>query len=55
MIKKAELNLQKHSNAEPLDERMKAKYVRGEKKNMDKPQSSIKSKISQNCQTISKH
>ena len=31
----------------PIDERMKANYVRVEQKNMDKPQSSIKFKISQ--------
>jgi hypothetical protein len=47
MIKKAELNLEKHKKAKPIDERMQAKYVRVEHKNMDKPQSSIKFKISQ--------
>jgi predicted transcriptional regulator len=47
MIKKAELNLEKHKKAKPIDERMQAKYVRVEHKNMDKPQSNIKFKISQ--------
>ena len=47
MIKKTELNLEKHKKAKPIDERMQAKYVRVEHKNMDKPQSSIKFKISQ--------
>ena len=41
------MNLEKHKKAKPIDERMQAKYVRVEHKNMDKPQSSIKFKISQ--------
>ena len=32
MIKKAELDLQKHNKVKPIDERMKAKYVRVEQK-----------------------
>ena len=46
-IKKAEENFKKHQEAKPIDERMKEKYTRVERKNMDKPQSSIKFKISQ--------
>jgi hypothetical protein len=46
-IKKAEENFKKHREAKPINERMKQKYVRIEHKNIDKPQSSIKFKISQ--------
>ena len=47
MIKKATLNLEKHNKMKPIDERMRGKYVRIEHTNIDKPQSSIKFKISQ--------
>jgi hypothetical protein len=46
-IKKAEENFKKHREAKPINERMKQKYVRIEHKNIDKPQSSIKFRISQ--------
>ena len=45
--KRTTLNLEKHDKVKPIDERMRDKYVRIEHKNLDKPQSNIKFKITQ--------
>ena len=46
-IKKAEDSFKTHRETKPIDERMRQRYVRIEHKNIDKPQSSIKFRISQ--------
>jgi hypothetical protein len=46
-IKKAEDSFKKHRETKQIDERMRQKYVRIEHKNIDKPQSSIKFRLSQ--------
>jgi hypothetical protein len=46
-IKKAEESYETHIKKGPINLRMQKKYVRVEHKNLDKPQSSIKFKISQ--------
>ena len=46
-IQRATKELDTHEQKKPINERIRDKYVRIEKKNMDKPQSNIKFKIAQ--------
>ena len=46
-IQRATKELETYEQKKPINERIRDKYVRTEKKNMDKPQSNIKFKIAQ--------